>query len=359
MLRAKPAARARAPAPADPSLGNPLHAYKREFCEWTQVAGLSRETARIRETSLTWFIRWAHERGIQHPGEVSRPVLQRYQRHLYLYRTARGKPLAQGSQLARMTPLVAFFKWLTREGHILANPAADLQLPRAPRQLPQSRMSVQQVETVINQPDTGALLGIRDRAILEVLYSSGVRRAELMHLKLHEVDCERGTLMIRQGKGARDRFIPLGARACAWVRRYLLEVRPELLGQDSEVLLLTDYGEPFDKNRLSALVRGYMRQAGIEHGSCHAFRHAMATHMLEGGCDIRFIQAMLGHASLETTQIYTHVAIDQLRAVHALTHPARLERLQREDEPSPGPGADRGAEAFLAALAGEVDEDDA
>ena len=348
----------------EPSAANPLHGWKRAFCEYTVVRGLSPYTARIREVALGAFIRWADEHGLRHPAEVTRPILQHYQRHLYLYRTAQGKPLAYTSQITRLLPLVAFFKWLTREGHILSNPAADLDLPKAPRQLPKHLLTIEQVEGVINQCDLRTPEGIRDRAILEVLYSSGVRRSELVRLKLYEVDTARGTLMVRQGKGRKDRFIPLGARACAWVARYLAEVRAQLLGGDTDVLFLTDYGEPFEKGRLSELVSGYMRAVGIAHGSCHAFRHAMATHMLEAGADIRFIQVMLGHSELNTTQIYTHVAIEKLKAVHALTHPAKLQRLERDpgrgeavDGATPGADASDAAQALLETLAGDEDDE--
>lgn len=331
MLRAKQTSGVRVIAP-QPSAANPLHTWRVSFCEWTATIGLSLQTAKLRNAALGYFITWADERGIRHPGEVTRPVLQRYQRHLYLSRKKNGDPLAYSTQATRLQPLMAFFKWLTREGHILSNPAADLDIVKAPRSLPKHLLSIEQVEHVINGTNSQTLPGIRDRAILETLYSSGIRRSELVRLKLHEVDTERGTLMVRQGKGRKDRLIPLGARACAWMQRYLRDVRPELIGVDTATLFLTDYGEAFEKNRLSDLVKGYMRAGGIEYGSCHAFRHAMATHMLEGGADIRFIQAMLGHSELSTTQIYTHVAIGKLQAVHALTHPAKLERVKAAGE---------------------------
>jgi integrase/recombinase XerD len=357
MLRPKQKTGVR-PVKVEPSAANPLHGWARAFCEWTAISGLSPHTAQVRQAALTAFIRWADERGIRHPAEVSRPVLQRYQRHLYLYRTAQGQPLAATSQATRLHPLVAWFKWLTREGHILSNPAADLDIPKPARQLPKHLMSIADTENVINGAPVHTLSGIRDRAMLEVLYSSGLRRSELIRLKLHEIDPERGSLMVRLGKGRKDRLIPLGARACAWVSQYLREVRPELIGLDTEVLFLTDYGEAFEKNRLSDLVKGYMLAAGIPHGSCHAFRHAMATHMLEAGCDIRFIQVILGHSQLSTTEIYTHVAIEQLKAVHALTHPARLERARTADGSSPALDANDAAQALLEALAAEDDGDD-
>ena len=197
---------------------------------------------------------------------------------------------------------------------------------------------------------------------MEVLYSSGIRRSEMVHLKFYEIDVERGTLMVRLGKGSKDRLLPLGERACAWVRRYLLEVRAELLAGDTSVLFLTDYGEAFEKGRLSDLVASYMRAGGVTHGACHALRHACATHMLEGGADIRYIQAMLGHSDLSTTQIYTHVAIAKLQAVHALTHPARLERNPGRTTavdclPPAAEDIDATA-ALLKALANEDDEQD-
>jgi integrase/recombinase XerD len=323
---------------ADPSAANPLHSYRRAFCEWTVVVGMSPNTARMREHALVAFIRWADERGIRQPGEFTRPILQRYQRHLYLVRKPNGDPLAFTSQLAKLIPIVAWFKWLTREGHILHNPAADLDLPTPPKSLPKHLLSIEQVGHVLNQPDTSTAIGIRDRAMLEILYSSGIRRNELTQLKITEVDLERGTLMVRSGKGRKDRLVPLGERACAWVRRYLLEVRPELIASDTLVMFLNDWAQPYPYGYLSITVRRYMQAAGIAYGSCHALRHACATHMLEGGADIRYIQALLGHAELSTTQIYTHVAIDKLKAVHALTHPARLERVKAN--PLPGePGS--------------------
>lgn len=354
MLRKKPAGRGKSHA-VDPSAANPLHRYQRDFCEWTVTRGLSPSTAHIRHEALEGFIRWVDERGIHHPFEVTRPVLQRYQRHLYLMRKVDGEPLALSTQVARLTPLIAFFKWLTREGHILSNPAADLELPRRTHQLPRYLLSIAQVEDMLNHIDIHTPSGLRDRAMLETLYSSGIRRAELIGLRLMDVDTQGGAVLVRMGKGGKDRLIPLGARACAWVDRYCKEVRPELLA-DSAVgvtLFLTDWGTAFEAPHLSMLVRRHLRAGGISQGSCHALRHACATHMLEGGADIRFIQALLGHAELSTTQIYTHVAIEKLKAVHALTHPARLERVKAKEQASPEPANDDAARALLEALADE------
>jgi integrase/recombinase XerD len=162
-----------------------------------------------------------------------------------------------------------------------------------------------------------------------VFYSTGVRRFELIKLKLYDVDAERGTLVVREGKGKKDRMVPIGERAAAWVAKYLEDGRPSLAVEpDDGTLFLTVEGAPFTPNRLTQMVRGYVNAAGVgKKGACHLFRHTMATLMLEGGADIRFIQQMLGHAKLETTQIYTQVSIRKLKEIHAATHPgARLVR---------------------------------
>ncbi|NJS36733.1 MAG: tyrosine-type recombinase/integrase, partial [Brachymonas sp.] len=232
MLRRKPPARtasAQALATRAAQLTSPLRSYQVAFCEWTRVRGLSEQTARAREQTLDAFLLWLDERGLQHPREVTRATLQRYQRHLYLYRKPDGAPLALSTQLSRLTPIVAFFQWLTRESHILANPAADLELPRQRSSLPRDLLTVAQVANALNQCDAHSLDGIRDRAILETFYGSGIRRSELANLNITEVDTERGIVIVRSGKGRKDRIVPLAGRACAWVERYLREVRPELL----------------------------------------------------------------------------------------------------------------------------------
>jgi len=325
VLRRKPRPPARV-APADPSAANPLWSDQRAFIAWTAAVGLSAHTVRLRESAVGAFIRWADERSLTDPTQLSRAVLEGYQRHLHHYRKANGEPLSFATQATRLNPLRAFFKWMARERRILYNPATELVLPKPPRQLPKALLSVVQVEAVIHAPDVSTPMGLRNRAILETLYSTAIRRSELTALKLYEVDLDRGTLMVRLGKGRRDRLIPIGERACAWIRRYLEEVRPLLAIAEDATLFLTDYGEPFERHRLSDMVAKYMRHAGLTHGSCHALRHACATHMLENGADIRFIQVLLGHSELSTTQIYTQVAIGKLKAIHAATHPARLQR---------------------------------
>jgi len=194
-------------------------------------------------------------------------------------------------------------------------------------------LAVTDAESSLNQPNTNTDLGVRDRAILETLYSTGMRRMELVNLKLTDLDTERGTIMIRQGKGKKDRMIPIGERAITWIEKYVNDVRPALVASpDDGSLFMTTLSECFTPNRLTQLVRNYVQASGIgKSGACHLFRHTMATLMLEHGADIRFIQQMLGHANISTTQIYTQVSIRKLKEVHSITHPGAKLFKQRSE----------------------------
>ena len=189
---------------------NALYAYVKAFLAWSEATGQSAATTGTRERSLAQFVAWCDERSLDHPGQLTRPILEAWQRHLYLSRKKDGQPLSPSTQQTLITALKAWFKWLARERHILVNPAHELVTPRIPRNLPKVLLTVAQVEHTLAQPDVAGLTGVRDRALLELLYSTGMRRSEAARLQLPEIDLERGTVMIRQGKGRRDRFIPLG-----------------------------------------------------------------------------------------------------------------------------------------------------
>jgi len=259
-------------------------------------------------------------------------ILQRYQRHLYERTNEAGKRLSFRNQHSRLLSVRAWFKWLARNNHILHNPASELDLPKLGHRLPKHVLSQSEADRVINVTDPSDPFGLRDRAILETLYTTGMRRMELINLQLYDIDSERGVINIRQGKGKKDRVVPCGNRALAWIDKYVHEVRPTLCIDPAEqTLILTKYGEPFSASSLSLLVREYVDRADIgKTGSCHLFRHTMATLMLENGADIRFIQAMLGHAKLDTTQIYTQVSIRKLKEIHEATHPAKDERTEKK-----------------------------
>jgi integrase/recombinase XerD len=343
---------------ADPLEHQPLIRYMNAHFEWMLVTGYSEDTVRARRVAIRRFIAWCEERSLRDPKEITKPILERYQRHLFYHRKADGKPMTLASQFGCLTPLKTFFKWLTKENYILYNPASELTLPKAPKHLPRVILSVTEVEAILREAEPKNAQGLRDRAMLEVLYSTGLRRMELVGLALYDIDLTRRLVIVREGKGRRDRVIPIGQRAVAWVDKYLHESRLQLLVADCEALFLTDYGEPMLPAYLADRVRRYMHFAGIKKpGACHLFRHACATHMLENGADTRFIQALLGHADLGTTQIYTHVSIDKLREIHDATHPARATRAS-DSERNINKQHDVDADVVLAALAAEDDEAD-
>ncbi len=312
------------PKTINPLHQHPLYLFLVQFLQWRQVKGFSPRTLLNHEKGVLRFITWCDERSLNQPTEITRPILDRYQQHLFDYRQKNGEPLSFLSQRTLLSPLKLFFQWLARQNIILYNPASEMEMPKVPMHLPKYIPSEEEMARVLALPDTHCPYGLRDKAILELLYSTGIRRTELANLEVYDVDRSRATLHIRLGKGGKDRILPLCKSVLNWVERYRLESRPLLMNKAQENhLFLTDHSEPFIKNRLSDLVKRYLYHAHIDKpGSCHLFRHAMATHMLDNGADIRFIQAMLGHAKLSTTEIYTQVSVEKLRAILEATHPA-------------------------------------
>lgn len=285
--------------------------------------GYSAQTVAARVWGMRSFLTWAEARGLLRAEQVDKIALEGFQRWLWQYRRVNGKALAVATQRAHLGAVQLFFGWLCRENRLRANPAADLELPRKqPRALPKC-LSVAEVEKILGVPEVGDPLGVRDRAILEVFYGTGLRRTELVNLDVSDVDEGRGVVLVRRGKGGKDRFTPLGGQALYWVQRYLRECRPQLEVRVQEMaLFLSGYGERFNPNYLGNWVRKTIEAAGVgKLGSCHLLRHACATHLLENGADLRMIQELLGHARLDTTQLYTAVSIAQLREVHARCHP--------------------------------------
>jgi len=281
-------------------------------------------TVEVHKWSLRMFLEWAEQRDLKTPEQITKPILESYQRHLYRYRKADGKPLGVTTQRSRLGAVQRFFGWLCKTNHLHANPAADLELPRKEhRPLPKA-LTPEEVALLMAMPDITDPLGIRDRAILETLYATGLRRSELVNLDMEDIDARGGSLRVRKGKGGKHRIVPAGVRGLEWIHRYLDRSRPQLEVSVSErALFLSGYGERLSAHYVGNWVSRTIKAAGIEkQGSCHLLRHSCATHMLENGADIRFIGQLLGHARLETTAIYTEVDIRALREVHARTHPS-------------------------------------
>ena len=342
----------------DPEQAGGFRAYLVDFLAWTAARQYSPMTVKARRIELGYFIDWCEERSINRPDEVTRGILERYRQHIFQYRRKTdAAPLSHQTQGKRLISVRAFFQWLARQHHLLYNPASELELPRQQQRLPRHILSVAEVEQVLNACIDADVstdpLGLRDRAMLETLYSTGMRRSEITSLRVDDVDLNRGTVFVHQGKGAKDRVVPIGERACRWIEKYLFKVRPELVDvDDGGVLFLAKHGAGMVPKQLSVIVRGAIAGAKLErfadthpNAACHLLRHACATHMLENGADIRYIQALLGHADLSTTEVYTRVSIQQLKAVHEKTHPARMPGHRAAQTPAPSPDPAGGAKS--------------
>lgn len=306
------------------------------WLEWRLVRNYSPRTTKSHHFNMELFIEWAQERELRYPEEITRSILESYQLYLYRHRKPNGDPLGQSTQRTRLQLLRSFFSWLCRERVLEANPASELELPRTTTTALPRGLSREEVAQLLAVPDIRDPLGVRNRAILETLYATGMRRRELVMLDLSDLNWGDGLVYIRHGKGGKTRFVPMGARAAQWLRHYIDGCREELLGEVGEqALFLTGYGERFSPNSLGNMVRQCLKAAGIEKtGCCHLLRHSCATHMHENGADIRFVQQMLGHAKLDTTQIYTHVTLSALRAIHEKTHPSCGEKIVPDAETS-------------------------
>lgn len=306
-----------------------------EYIEWGAVKLLSVRTTASRRALLEYFLRWAEDRALYRPEAVTRNVLEAYQRWMHHYRKSNGNALGPVSRQQRVMVLRGFFSWCVRSRRLEVNPASELEVPRLPPRLPKDILRPEEVEAVLAQHDVHTAEGLRNRAILEVFYATGMRRLELVQLGLGDMDLERGVARIRQGKGGKERLVPIGKRACGWVRRYLDEARPMTADTpDCGRLFIAGTGTALKPGRVTAMVHRTIKRSGVEKtGSCHLLRHSMATLMLENGADLRVLQEILGHENLGTTALYTHLTIKRLQQVHDATHPGnRRTGEESEDE---------------------------
>jgi len=298
------------------------------FLERMRVLGWSPRTLDSYRSQIGVFFSYLDaETDLEELTAIGPDTLHAYQTWLYGYENEKGRRLAIATQAARISSLRSFFRHLVKEDILLHDPAAQLAVPKRKGILPRSVLSKHEVSRLLSAPDVGTPLGLRDRAIIEILYSTGIRNAELRALRIYDLDFERGFLRVNEGKNAKDRVVPMGEDASAWLREYLSDARPKLLATRSDaatetIVFLSKSGRPLLPLGVIYPIRKYAKRAGIERAiTPHSFRHTFATHLLAGRADIRHIQAMLGHASVATTQIYTRVEVTDLKAVHRRCHP--------------------------------------
>lgn len=287
--------------------------------------GQSPRTVSGKHYVLKWFIGWCASQGITAVGQVTIQVLEAYRKYLFQYRQPRtDKPLDIATQRNRLTDVVMYFRRLRKTGYIKVDPAHEFELPYVPRRPPQAYLSVEEIEAICRMPLLFGIKGYRDRAIIEVHFATGIRRAEVANLDISDIDFKGEIVIVRQGKGRRDRRVPIARRALAWLRLYLDHIRPRFARVDSgDALFIGSNGRRFSPSKLGERTSRYVKLAGIKkRGGSTLFRHSTATLMLDNGADIRHVQEMLGHADIKNTQIYTHVALGKLKEVYARTHPA-------------------------------------
>ena len=305
----------------DRSQPDSMALWRDAYLESLMARNYSENTLESRRDAFRVFLTWAAERELTRVTQITRPILEAYQRWLSKYTKSDGKRLGWSTQLSRLSSIKDWFRWLTKRDVILHNPASELEMPRQEKRLPGAALSPSQLAALMALHNVADPLGLRDRALLETLYSTGMRRSEVCHLELPDFNAQRGTIHVRKGKGKKDRMVPVGAQAIMWIEKYLTYARPRLcLDTRTQAVFLTGYGGPFNPDVLSRYVSKWMDQAGLD-GSCHTLRHTCATHMLDGGADIRYLQQLLGHESQETTAIYTEVSILKLQDVHRRCHP--------------------------------------
>ena len=272
------------------------------------------------------FFAWAEERGISHPSEVTAQVLIDYQRYLAEYINKDGRLNSVQVRNQYLAVVVSFFAWLRRSGHIAHNPTADLEYAKVPDRMPRSVLTLADMRKLLRQPDTSTVLGFRDRTIMEVLYSTGLRRAELVDLDIEDVNLDTGLLMVREGKGGKDRVVPIGKVASRYLETYLNGIRCELLKSASHpatgALFLSVRGTRLSIDALNDMIPKYARRAGLTVSvSPHSFRHTCATHMIRNNAGIRHVQQILGHRNLSSTQKYIRLTITDLKEAHSKYHP--------------------------------------
>ena len=287
--------------------------------------GQSPETVAAKLSGLKLFFRWYGAQGLRGLQELTLDVMDGYQEMLHQYKQPdRQRPLSKGTIRNRLTVVRVFMQSMYLKGMLAENPLARFELPSPGRRLPMAIFSEAEIEKMLAQALVYGHKGIRDRAVLETYYATGIRRSELGRLLVDDLDMAKRMLRVNRGKGDKDRMVPIAKRACEWIMHYLHRIRPGLETIHSGMtLFLTNEGEPFTPRKLSGLAAKYVKLAGIRKpGACNLYRHATATLMLENGADIRHVQEMLGHADISTTQIYTHVTITKLREVYERTHPA-------------------------------------
>jgi integrase/recombinase XerD len=293
------------------------------YRQQVELLNFSAQTIRTNLGSLRPFKRYLVEAHVTDLQAVSAATVNDFLRWLLAQPSHRGTTRTVGTQNRVLGAVKGFCAFLTEENYLGRNPIKDMRYAREPDCLPRNVLTPQEARKIIEQPDLQTVLGYRDRAILEVLYATGIRKAELMNLNVEDVNLEEGLLRVNGGKGNKDRVVPLTKLACSFLENYLKAVRSEFLGQSqTNRLFLSSRHRPMSKNTPGSLVEKYAKQAKVKkHVTCHLWRHTVATHLVQNKANLRHVQEILGHRVLTTTERYLHLTIADLKAAHHKHHP--------------------------------------
>lgn len=255
--------------------------------------------------------------------QMGRDVLGLYQEELTYRLTDKGKQLSARTREKYLCSIRGFLKYLYEQDYLAADLSTVIKLPKQPQRLPKVILDTAEIKKMMAAPNMQTNSGYRNRIILELLYDTGIRAAEMAAIKTNDLDLANGYLHIRSGKGAKDRIVPISSRVCELTKRYLSFIRPMMLkGKNTKYLVLNRWGTKMTPTAVWAIVKRCTELSGIKKNvTTHTFRHSCATHMLKNGAPIRHIQELLGHESLESTQMYTKITINDLKEIHAKYHP--------------------------------------
>jgi integrase/recombinase XerD len=302
--------------------------YIDELEQYLKIRNFAKRTIDYTCWKIEKFTAYLKQNNIFNIDMITKKIIRSYQIELYQMINAKGIQNSVGHQNNMMSAVRQFTRFLYERDYIVSDPARDIQYAKIPKTLPRSILTKTEARRIIHAPDIKTALGYRDRVILEVLYTSGIRKQEVIQLILNDVDYHDGILKIENGKGGKDRIVPLGRIACRYLENYIKSVRPELIKDPyNNHLFLSLKGNRLSKNMIWELVKKYAKKAKIKKNvHPHTFRHTCATAMLKNKADLNTIRKILGHASLNTTQIYTHLNITDLKAVHKQCHPRERDK---------------------------------
>lgn len=302
-----------------------FHHYKTEYLRYLKASGYSSASIKNYSYMLKVFSGFIKDHSINPHKICTFETLVKYKKYILSYKTKTGKPLKPATIAHYFSRLILFFKYLTAQQYIFINPFDKIEKIKQSKPLPKNIPVPKEIARIMKHVNVSTLYGFRDRAMLELLYSTGIRRKELANITIYDIDLTHGFLRITCGKGNQSRIVPVGKIACEIIEKYIADIRPKLLKPDIPefALFVSQYGRKISVDSINSILNKQIKRARLKiKYTCHSFRHACATEMLKGSATIRHVQEMLGHKCLSSTQIYTRVLPYDLLKIHQQTHPS-------------------------------------